>query len=86
MPDERLGYTVMPCSSSMTSPLPRVAARPLPLAKTGLRLVAGGFLARADARATGDLATLPGAGCGIFVGILKIVAGACVMSLSLFLR
>ena len=30
----RVGYTVMPYSSSMTSPPPRVAARPVPFART----------------------------------------------------
>ena len=31
----RAGYAVMPYSSSMTSPPPRVAARPVPFARTG---------------------------------------------------
>jgi hypothetical protein len=60
----------------MTSPLPRVAARPLPLAKTGLRLGPEAFFARPDGPETPGLAALPGPGCGESVGILKTVAGA----------
>jgi hypothetical protein len=84
-PSERAGYTVTPHPSSITSPLPRWAARPLPLAKTGLRRVPEAFLARADGPATG-LPGRSGTSCGETVGILKIAAGACATGLSLFLR
>jgi hypothetical protein len=68
----RAGYTVMPYSSSMTSPPPRVAARPVPFTRTrpGARLAVD--------RAAGR-AALPRAGCGDSVGILKTGDGACVM-------
>jgi hypothetical protein len=75
------GYTVIPHSSSMTSPPPRVAARPVPPARAGLRPVAKVFLGRPE-----GLAARRGASCGESVGILKIAAGACLMGLSLFLR
>jgi hypothetical protein len=61
----RLGRSrVMPHPSSMTSPLPRVAARPLPFANTGLRLVPEAFCARPDCPATLGFAAVRGAGCG----------------------
>jgi len=68
----RAGYTVMPYSSSMTSPPPRVAARPVPFARTRPGAVRPGFARRAGR------ATLQ-AGCGDSVGILKIAAGTSVM-------
>jgi hypothetical protein len=67
----RAGYPVMPCSSSMTSPPPRVAARPASLARTWPRT---------------DRSAAPRGACGDFVGILTTAGGACVIGLSLFLR
>src|SRR5215472_10779 len=79
-PSDRGGYTVIPHSSSMTSPPPRVDSRPVPAART---LARGGLLA-VFARPTGR----PGAlrpGCEDFVGILTCAGAACVMALALFL-
>lgn len=60
----------MPRSSSMTSPPPRAAGRPLPLARTGLRPARGAFVARLE-----GLAALAGAAYGESVGILKPRSG-----------
>jgi hypothetical protein len=56
----------------MTSPPPRVAARPVPITMT-----------RPGARRPADRAALR-AGCGDFVGILKPAGGACVMPVPSF--
>jgi hypothetical protein len=63
----------------MTSPLPRVAAR---VSTPATRLAAFGTAAAA---LRARLALLR-AGCGDFVGILKIEAGACVIFTPRFLR
>src|SRR6202035_441939 len=64
-----------PCRRWRAVRPPRVAARPVPLART--RPVAGRpVLARAAGRAV-----FPRAGCGVFGGILKLTAGACAMPL-----
>jgi hypothetical protein len=80
-PSDRAGYTVIPHSSSMTSPPPRVAARPVPSARARLRPVLGAFLGRPE-----DFTAGHGVSCGESVGILTIAASACVMRKSLFLR
>jgi hypothetical protein len=64
---DRAGYTVTPHPSSITSPPPRIARRPFPLARTGLRAApraaffpcSPGVLALADAS------------CGDFCGDLE---------------
>jgi len=80
---DRAGYTVIPYSSSMTSPPPRVAARPFPLAMTVLRAVPAVVFFRRPA----GRRTVPSRdACGDFVGILVRAGAACVMGLSRFLR
>jgi hypothetical protein len=64
-------YLVVPHPSSITSPPPRVAARPVPLTRTRLLPVPETFLARLE-----GFAALPSAACGDSVGILKVAAGA----------
>ena len=80
-PARRAGYTVIPASSSTTTrPSPRVAARPVPVAKIGRPLRRG----RAAA-ATGRV-TPARDGCGFSVGILAPTGADCPMGLPLFLR
>src|SRR6202040_385216 len=68
----RGGNTVIPRSSSMTSPSPRVAVRvSAPATRPAVKPVAFGFAVPLRARLTA-----PRAGCGDSVGILKIKAGA----------
>jgi len=55
----RAGYTVIPHSSSITGPPPRVAARPGPLSRTLPRAVRPAF-----ARPAEDRAAPPRTGCG----------------------
>src|SRR5215469_7852387 len=75
-PSERAGQTVIPHSSSITSPPPRVDSRPVPIATTAVRAGAAAFLARRQAGR---------ARFGPVVGILVRAGAACVMTLALFL-
>src|ERR1700742_383958 len=72
----RAGYTVIPHSNSMTSPLPRVVARPVPLAMTQLRAVRLPFFGRPTLLA-GPLWR----SCGVSVGILVRTGAACAMGI-----
>jgi hypothetical protein len=79
--DTDFGGFLSRSKASSPSVTPRVAARPIPPARAGLRPVLGALLSR-----PGELAARRGVGCGDSVGILEITAGACVMGLHLFLR
>ena len=68
----RAGYTVIPHSSSITGPPPRVAARPVPLASILPDAVRLDFAC---------LAARPRAGCGDFVGILARAGASCAMGI-----
>ena len=71
----RAGYTVIPHSNSMTSPLPLVVARPVPLAMTRLRALRLPFFGR-----PAGLAGALWRSCGVSVGILVRAGAACVMA------
>src|SRR5579862_1418071 len=70
----------MPCSSSMTSPPPRVAKRSVPPARTKPTdegpAERPGFARAPDRAGEGQ----PRPGCGDFVGILTAASGACLMT------
>lgn len=80
------GYTVIPWSSSMTSPSPRVAARvSTPVTRAVAARTAFGCLRqRACGRTFCSCQGAPRRGCGDSAGILKIAVATCVIRFSHF--